>query len=153
MRRLIYAALVVLLVAAVAAWLITARRPAIDAELARLPGVTEVRASGSNWPRATVVHLLDYHLPPVGVGLHWHLSRFGFVPDLVEPVQKEHEGILRRLAANHGTLTVFIEGLTESEVVLVTEKARQLARVDAEDEVAARQRKQWKERLGKGAQM
>jgi hypothetical protein len=142
MRRLIPAALVVLLVAAVAAWLITARTPAIDAELARLPGVTEVRASGSNWPRATVVHLLDWHLVPPehlnppgqpGLIVTGKSRRYADHLDAVESVQREHEAILRRLAAKHGTLTVYVEGLTQHEVGHFAEKARQLARIDSED--------------------
>ena len=90
-----------------------------------------------------MVHLLDWHLvppehlnPPGQPGLIVTGHRAGCTPNTSTPSSRsssEHEAILRRLAKNHGTLTVYVEGLTEAEVELFTEKAKQLAKVDAED--------------------
>jgi hypothetical protein len=149
MRRLrlpiLIATLAVLLASALALWRLATRTPPLTAELSRLPAVVDVRSSGPWRARATVVHLLDWHLVPrdqlIDPAQRFNMQRHGVDPDrsyaahldAVEAVQQEHEAILRRLAAKHGKLTVFVEGLTDAEVGPFVLKAQALGKVEGEE--------------------
>jgi hypothetical protein len=143
---IIVAALAVLLVAALAFWRQATRTPSLEADLAGLPAVVPVESSGPvRSAKATVIHLLDWHLVPrdqlfppqerrsmqlLGKDVD-RLYRDHL--DAVESVQIEHEAILRRLAEKQGKLTVFIGGLTDAEVKAFVLKAQVLAKADAEE--------------------
>jgi hypothetical protein len=144
--------LTVLLLAAVAlfAWrLWSPRRQPADDDLTRLlddlPHLASVEGDAEGRPERVVVHLRDWHLVPrdafdkdVKAAAGRDLSKaeldrlYAEHLDAVESVQKQLDAILRRLAARHRGLPVYLEGLTDEGVNVFKLKATALSDVGAE---------------------
>src|SRR5262249_55166126 len=131
------------------------RHPPASDDLARLlddlPHVASVEGDTKGRPERVVVHLRDWHLVPrelfdkdvraeAGRDLskaevdRLYAEQFGYV----ESVQKQLDAILRRLAARHRGLPVYVEGLTDDGVNVFTLKATALSDVGAEQIPEAR---------------
>jgi hypothetical protein len=122
-----------------------------DASLDDLPHLASVEGDLKGWPERVVVHLRDWHLVPrdafdkdVKAAAGRDLSKdeldrlYAEHLDAVESVQKQLDAILRRLAASHRGLPVYVEGLTDDGVNVFKLKATALSDVGAEQIPEAR---------------
>src|SRR5262249_23707166 len=143
----------VVLLAAVAllAWRVWSPRQHPPAEdrpdaLAGLPHVASVEGDVKGRPERVVVHLRDWHLvhrdlhdKDVKAAAGRQLSKdeldrlYAEHPDAVEAVQTQLEAIIRKLAARHRGLVVYVEGLTDDGIDVYRLKATALSDVGASE--------------------
>lgn len=112
-----------------------------------IPGVADVERYGPERPTHRIIHLLDWHYvskddyaadlrsqaeagaPPTDAEIGQAYAEF---LDEVEAVQAEQLAIMRHLIEHHGLRRVYVEGLTERDVVAWKAKLRGLKEVAAE---------------------